>query len=110
MKTIQLNLYSFEELDDIARQKALILYQNININPNWRDYGYDDFATICGCLGITVDKKSISYQGFFSQGEGSGFSADVNLLSLLKVFRKKGGGAMPRNWIFTSNCLTLTKE
>jgi hypothetical protein len=90
MKTIQLNLYSFEELNDIARHNALILYQDININPNWRDYGYDDFTTICGCLGITVDKKSISYQGFYSQGEGSGFNADVNLPSLFKSIQKKG--------------------
>jgi len=90
MNTIQLNLYSFEELNDIARQKALILYQDININPNWRDYGYDHFVTICGCLGITVDKKSISYQGFYSQREGSGFNADVNMPSLFKNIQKKG--------------------
>jgi hypothetical protein len=82
MKTIELNLYSFEELDEKAKQKALKNYQDLNVSFDWWDFGYDDFISICAFLGITVNKKSIHFQGFYSQGDGSCFDAEVDFPKL----------------------------
>jgi len=90
MKTIQLNLYEFGELDEKVKQNALTACHNLNLFDNWWDYIYDDFMIICGLLGITVDKKSMVFEGFYSQGDGSGFSAGVDIPNLLKSITKKG--------------------
>jgi len=90
MKTIQLNLYSFEELDEKAKQIALAAYFELNTDYGWWDYTYDDFITICGCLGVTVDKKSMAFEGFYSQGDGSGFNAEVDSSRLLNSIKNRG--------------------
>jgi len=43
----------------------------------------DDFISICETIGITVDKKNIFFRGFYSQGDGSGFVAEIDLPVLL---------------------------
>jgi hypothetical protein len=83
MKTIELNLYVFGELDEKAKQKALKAYQDLNVDFDWWDFGYNDFISICAYLGISVDKKSIHFQGFYSQGNGSCFDADVDIPKLI---------------------------
>lgn len=83
MKTIQINLYSFEELDEKAKQKALQAYHDLNTDYYWWDFIYDDFVTVCQYLGISVDKKSIAFEGFYSQGDGSSFGAEVDFVKLL---------------------------
>jgi len=90
METIQINLYTFEELDEKAKKIALSAYFELSIGYDWWDYIYDDFITICDCLGITVDKNSIAFEGFYSQGDGSGFSAEVDLPRLLRSLKNKG--------------------
>ncbi|WP_143822987.1 hypothetical protein [Mucilaginibacter sp. MD40] len=42
MKTIQLNLYHFSELNERAQKKALADNQDFNVNNNWWDWIYDD--------------------------------------------------------------------
>src|ERR1700744_3655147 len=83
MKTIQLNLYAFEELDEKAKNRALKDFQDLNVNFDWWDFTYDDFVSVCSYLGISVDKKSIHFDGFYSQGDGSCFDAEVDLAKLL---------------------------
>lgn len=82
MKTIQLNLYGLEELDEKARQKALQEFQDLNIDYDWWDFAYNDFISICSYIGITVDKNSIHFEGFYSQGDGCSFDSDVDLSKL----------------------------
>jgi hypothetical protein len=91
MKTVQLNLYAFRELDEKAKEKALTAWHDLNLFDDWWDYTYDDFITICGLLGITADKKSIHFEGFYSQGDGSSFNAEVDFTILLK-------GVQSRAW------------
>jgi hypothetical protein len=83
MKTIQLNLYEFAELEEKAKQKAIEDHRHINVDYSWWDFTYDDFINICQTIGITVDKKSIFFRGFYSQGDGSGFIAEIDLPVLL---------------------------
>jgi hypothetical protein len=84
METIKLNLYGFDELSKTAKQKALTAYHELNIDFNWWDGEYDDFIEICAYLGIAVKKESIKFEGFYSQGDGSGFSATVDFIQLNK--------------------------
>ena len=82
MKTIKLDLYEFEELSAEAKEKAIIKHRDFNLVPLWWDFVYDDFVTLCSYLGVNVDKNSISFDGFYSQGDGSGFNADVDIVAL----------------------------
>jgi hypothetical protein len=83
MKTIQLNLYEFAELEERAKEKAIEADRYINVDYRWWDFIYDDFISICETLGITVDKESIVFEGFYSQGDGSAFTAEINLAKML---------------------------
>jgi len=90
MKTIKLDLYDFNELDADAKQKAIVENRDYNLIPQWWDFIYDDFITICAFLGIAVGKNSISFGGFYTQGNGSGFSSDVNIANLLNGMESQG--------------------
>lgn len=83
MKTIQINLYEFNELEEKAKQKALDECRDLNVSFDWWDFNYDDFISICTYFGISVDKESIYFSGFYSQGDGSKFNADVDLPKLI---------------------------
>lgn len=79
MKTIQLHLYELSELDEKAKAIAIEADRYINVDYNWWDFIYDDFIAICGTIGITVERTDIFFRGFYSQGDGSGFTADIDL-------------------------------
>jgi len=79
MKTIQLHLYEFSELEEKAKAVAIKADRYINVDYNWWDFIYDDFIRICETIGIAVNKESITFEGFYSQGDGSAFKADIDL-------------------------------
>jgi hypothetical protein len=83
MKTIQLNLYEFAELEETAQQKATEAHRYINMDQTWWDFIYDDFTSIAETIGIIIKKGSISFDGFYSQGDGSAFKAEIDLPQLL---------------------------
>lgn len=82
MKTITLQLYDFDELNQEAKQKALTTYKDLNVDFDWWESDYTDFVQLCAYLGIAVDIKSIRFEGFYSQGDGSAFSATVDFAQL----------------------------
>jgi len=85
MKTLTLKLYSFNELDKPAKEKALTTYRDLNVDFDWWDDEFEDFTTLCSYLGIAVAKDSIRFRGFYSQGDGSGFCAMVDIPRLIKA-------------------------
>jgi len=87
MKNITVTLYSFNELEKQAKEKALTAYCNLNFGFDWWDIEYDDFVTLCSYLGVTVDKETIRFSGFYSQGDGSAFSASVNIQKLVQAIQ-----------------------
>jgi hypothetical protein len=87
MKTVNLHLYSFDELDKTAKEKALTTYRHLNVDFDWWDNKYEDFITLCSYLGIAVDKESIYFRGFYSQGDGSKFSAMVDIPKLVQAVK-----------------------
>jgi hypothetical protein len=91
MKTIQLNLYEFAELEEMAKQKAIEADRYINVEHQWWNVIYDDFISICETIGIIVDREKIFFRGFYSQGDGSGFVAEIDLPALLD-------GILNRKW------------
>jgi hypothetical protein len=42
MKTIEIKLYSFEELNYTAKERALSKFYNINVEHNWWEFIYSD--------------------------------------------------------------------
>lgn len=85
MKKITLRLYSFNELDVKAKQNALTTYQDLNVGFNWWEDELEDFITLCSYMGIGVIKDSIKFRGFYSQGDGSSFSAMVDIPRLVSA-------------------------
>ncbi|MDP9079932.1 MAG: hypothetical protein M3O71_21100 [Bacteroidota bacterium] len=82
MKTVKFDIYEFEELSKEAKEKAILKDRDFNLVPLWWEFVYDDFVNLCSYLGIAVDKDVISFEGFYSQGNGSGFNADVDIIKL----------------------------
>lgn len=87
MKTIALNLYSFSELNEKAREKALAELSDINVDYDWWDFAYDDFIAIAETIGIKIDPKKIYFRGFYSQGDGSCFSASVDVAQMIPAIQ-----------------------
>jgi hypothetical protein len=83
MKQITLKLYSFNELDKEAKGKALTTHRDLNVNFDWWNDEFEDFIVLCSYMGIAVIKDKIKFRGFYSQGDGSGFSAKVDILKLI---------------------------
>lgn len=83
MKQITLKLYSFNELDKEAKGKALTTYRDLNVNFDWWDDEFEDFIELCSYMGIAVTKGKIYFRGFYSQGDGSCFTANVDILKLI---------------------------
>jgi hypothetical protein len=46
MKTIEINLYKFNELSEEAKQKAIERLSDINVSHNWWECTYEDARTI----------------------------------------------------------------
>jgi hypothetical protein len=85
MKTVEIKLYQFSELSAEAKVKAVEQYRYFNVEYiEWWDFIYDDFTAICATIGITVKPGTIFFRGFYSQGDGSCFNADINLTTLFK--------------------------
>ncbi|GGA95860.1 hypothetical protein [Mucilaginibacter rubeus] len=89
MKTITFNLYSFPELDREAKQKALISNRELNFGFEWWDSELEDFVNLCGYMGIRVLKETINFRGFYCQGDGSCFSAIVDIARLQLAIKEQ---------------------
>jgi len=89
MKQITLKLYSFNELDKEAKGKALTTHRDLNVNFDWWDDEFEDFIELCSRIGIAVIKDKIKFRGFYSQGDGSGFSAKVDILKLITAIENQ---------------------
>lgn len=83
-KTIK--TYSFEELSEDAKNKALELYRDINIDDdNWTECIFEDFKQELFKLGY--DDVKIYYSGFCSQGDGACFEATLDVKQWLKAHK-----------------------
>lgn len=90
MKQISIRLYQFSELDEDAKKKALNKMRDINLDHRWWDFVYDNFKTIAAYIGITVDLKKTYFSGFYHQGQGSAYTASVDVKKLLHGVKTMG--------------------
>lgn len=63
MKTITINVYSFDELSESAKQKARDKYRTGYHEYSWLDEGIDSLKAFCSHFGITLTDWSVgAYQ------------------------------------------------
>ena len=89
MRTVRIKLYQFNELEPAAKEKAREWYREGNFQDDWWEYIYSDFTSICKTIGVEVDEKKTYFRGFYSQGDGATFTADISLQELLKGIQEK---------------------
>ena len=81
MRTVETEVYKFEELDERAQEKARDWYREGNLDYDWWDFVYDDAEAVASLLGIEMAHKhkhtpAIYFSGFSSQGDGACFEGD----------------------------------
>ncbi len=70
-RTIEKTVFTFDELDERAKEKARDWWRQDGLEYEWYDCTFDD-AKRCGALlGIEIDR--IFFSGFASQGDGACF-------------------------------------
>lgn len=76
MKTIQLELFTFDELSEDAKTKAIESERNSENLEYFYSGEVEHFKDCLAFIGFTdVD---ISFSGFYSQGDGASFTADYD--------------------------------
>jgi hypothetical protein len=80
MRTITIHkvLYSFDELDAKAKDKALDSMRNVNVeDTEWYFNTYEEFKT--KLTGLGYNNAEFRFSGFSCQGDGASFQADIDL-------------------------------
>ena len=82
MRTIETQVFKYDELTDEAKAKARAWYMGVACQDNeWFENEYEYIDTVASIIGISVEKKSgrnsnfsaIYFSGFYSQGDGACF-------------------------------------
>jgi len=78
MRTIEIQLFTFDELAPAAKEKAREWYRGLIDASEYADSVYDDASQIAAILGIEFDRDKrgepmILWSGFYSQGDGACF-------------------------------------
>lgn len=76
MKTIQLELFSFNELSDVAKAKAIESERNSENLEYYYSGEVEYYQDVLKHIGFT--DVEISFSGFYSQGDGASFTADYD--------------------------------
>ena len=101
MKTVEVNVYQFDELSDEAKEKAREWYRNGSFNYEWWDFLYDDFKERAKEVGFDV--TNIYFRGFWSQGDGAMFEYDYMRDKLrLEFINQLGLSAMRKDWLINN--------
>lgn len=79
MRTIEVQLYQYDELSPEAQAKARDWYREGCLDYDWWDGCYEDFMRIAEILGVEIDTSGrggtpmIFFSGFYHQGSYAGF-------------------------------------
>lgn len=85
MHTITTTVYTFDELNDKAKEKAREWFREGNLDYEWWDSLYEDADTCARLIGIEIDSRprnnpkamkrpQIYFTGFWSQGDGASYT------------------------------------
>lgn len=90
MRTIEVQLYQYDELSPEAQAKARDWYLEGGLDYDWWDGVYDGFQEVCKILGVEIDQNShnvryggsatpmIFFSGFYHQGSYAGFEGEYS--------------------------------
>ena len=81
METKQINVFSFNELSNEAKEHAIEKYYNYYTEYEDLDFELDSLKEKLANIGF--ENAKISFSGFCSQGDGASFESDVNLNKIL---------------------------
>lgn len=76
MKTKTIELFTFDELSETAKQNAIKQLWDINIDYEWYECTIEEFKDQLYFAGFSNIK--IDFSGFYSQGDGLSFTGDFN--------------------------------
>lgn len=85
MRIIEQKIYKFDELSEATKQKAIDKHRSFEIevfNPNYEIEGFISELEHEG-----FDNAKIGYSGFYSQGDGLSFDADINLKFFVSAYK-----------------------
>lgn len=90
-EVIETTVYTFEELDERAQERARDWYREASAHDDWYEFVFEDFERICGILSVelatrpvrlhgggTRQKPCIWFSGFASQGDGACFEGSYS--------------------------------
>ena len=90
-EVIKTTVYTFDELDERARERARDWYREGIPHEDWHEFAFEDFERICEILGVdlatrpvrlhgggTRQKPCIWFSGFASQGDGACFEGSYS--------------------------------
>jgi len=97
MRTIEKQLYTFDELNDKAKAKALEKLYDINTTFDWQDCVYDEFKCDASNAGFNVNQ--IYYSGFWSQGDGAMFEYDTEDKLRIEFIKSLNLSPMREKWL-----------
>jgi hypothetical protein len=75
MKTIKINIYKFSELSEKAKEKAVNIFQDINVDFEWWDGTYEDAVNI----GLKITSFDLDRRQITGELTGSGLDT-ANLI------------------------------
>lgn len=87
-REVKYTVYSFDELSDEAKQKALDNLRDINVDDQWWDFIYEGFKEDMSNKGVDVD--DIYFSGFSSQGDGASFTGTISSENMPKFMEVTG--------------------
>jgi hypothetical protein len=85
MQTLTIRTYSFDELPEEAKEKAVQTLSDINVDYEWYDYIFEEWTGILEAKGYK--DIEINFSGFWSQGDGASFTAKVDIAKWLKAHK-----------------------
>lgn len=87
MKTKTINCLLFSELNAEQKKRVIENHQYINIDYDWYSFTLDDWKEKLERQGFL--SPEIYFSGFYSQGDGASFTADIDLEKFLSGRRVK---------------------
>ena len=80
MRTETIEIYTFNELSEDAKENARNWWRKIGLDYDWYEHVFSDFVTICEILGFDVIESNIHFSGFCSQGDGASFTGSYKYI------------------------------
>lgn len=88
MKTVEHEVFSFDELSKEAQQKAIEINHDINVEYwEWWCHVYDQYTEKLEAYGY--NDVEMWFSGFWSQGDGACFDASVDLAKVIEKNKLK---------------------